>query len=52
MTNIETVVSYREYFSQLIDGDAVEAADVEVVNCTPDSAILSSRRPLSEVLAE
>jgi hypothetical protein len=48
-------ITYKEYFlpSWIGWGDAALAAGVEVVNCTPDSAILSfPRRPLSEVLAE
>jgi hypothetical protein len=47
-------ITYKEYFlpAWVGWGDAVERAGVEVVNATPDSAILSfPRRPLSEVLA-
>jgi hypothetical protein len=48
-------ITYSEYFlpAWVGWGDAVERAGVEVVNATPDSAILSFvRRPLSEVLAQ
>jgi hypothetical protein len=48
-------LTYKEYFlpAWIGWGDAVETAGVEVVNCTPDSAIVSfPRRSLSEVLTE